>query len=238
VVAKLIDLQQTTYYPALRLDWSAWLYLRAKRLLDILLAGIALILLAPVFGAVAVAIKLDSPGPVIFRQTRVRGDQPLGTEHPEEHTFTFFKFRSMVHDADPSVHQQYTQALINGQAARQGNGLFKLTADKRITRVGRFLRRTSLDELPQLWNILRGDMSLVGPRPALPYEVRLYKPWHRARLSVTPGLTGLWQVAGRNRLSFDEMVDLDVTYARRRSLRLDAAIILGTIPAVLRGTGA
>ena len=237
MVARVLSLQRSTYIPVTRLSWSQRLYPWVKRLLDIILAGTALVLLAPVFALVAVAIKLDSPGPVIFRQQRVRGDQPLDAEHPEEHTFTFYKFRSMVHNADPSVHQKYVQAAIRGELKRESNGLYKLNGDKRITRVGRFLRRTSLDELPQLWNVLRGDMSLVGPRPAMPYEVGLYKPWHRARLSVTPGLTGLWQVAGRNRLSFDEMVEVDLVYVRRRSLRLDLAIILRTIPAVLAGTG-
>ncbi len=238
VVAKLQQLQRTTYLPAVALDTSDRLYLRVKRLCDVLVAGVALILLAPLFAVIAVAIKLDSPGPVIFRQQRVRGNQPADAEHPEKQTFTFFKFRSMTHNADSGVHRQYAQALINGQAARQGNGLYKLGNDKRITRVGHILRRTSLDELPQLWNILRGDMSLVGPRPALSYEVGVYKPWHKMRLGVTPGLTGLWQVAGRNQMTFDEMVDLDVAYVRRRSLALDLAILVKTIPAVLTGTGA
>ena len=237
VAVKLTHLHRTPYWPLARADCSHRLYLRAKRLVDVLAAGLGLILLSPLMAAIALAIKIESPGPVIFRQPRVRGDQPPGTRHPERRTFTFLKFRSMVHNADPSVHQKYVQSLIQGQATRQTNGLYKLD-DRRVTRVGRFLRRTSLDELPQLWNVLRGDMTLVGPRPALPYEVGLYKPWHRARLSVTPGLTGLWQVSGRNRLTFDEMVELDSAYARHRSLGLDLAILVKTLPAVLRGTGA
>ena len=237
MTAKLSSLQRSTYLPLLQLNWGQWLYPRAKRLLDVVVAGVALLLLTPVLAAIAVAIKLDSPGPVIFRQQRVRGDQPTDTEHPEENTFTFLKFRSMVHNVDCSAHRQYVEALISGQAARQGNGLYKLE-DKRITRVGRILRRTSLDELPQLWNVLRGDMSLVGPRPALPYEVRVYKPWHKERLSVTPGLTGLWQVAGRSKLNFDDMVRLDLTYVRERNLALDLKLLLKTFPAVLLGTGA
>ncbi len=216
MTAKLSSLQRSTYLPLFQLNWGQWVYLRAKRLLDVLVAGVALFLLTPVFAAIALAIKLDSPGPVIFRQQRVRGDQPANAEHPEQNTFTFLKFRSMVRNADCSTHQKYVESLINGQAARQQNGLYKLQ-DRRITRIGGLLRRTSLDELPQLWNVLRGDMSLVGPRPALPYEVRVYKPWHRERLCITPGLTGLWQVAGRSKLSFDEMVGLDVTYQAKLS---------------------
>jgi lipopolysaccharide/colanic/teichoic acid biosynthesis glycosyltransferase len=238
VTAKLPTLQSNAYWPLLQYDWNTWLNTRVKRAFDVVVAAVALVLLAPLFAAIAVAIKLDSPGPVIFRQQRVRGNQPADIEHPEENTFTFFKFRSMVANADAKVHQKYVQALISGQAARQGKGLYKLTQDKRITRVGAFLRRTSIDELPQLFNVLRGDMSLVGPRPALPYEVSVYKPWHCVRLSVTPGLTGLWQVEGRNKLTFDEMVRFDVTYARRHSLAMDASILIRTLPAVIGGTGA
>jgi exopolysaccharide biosynthesis polyprenyl glycosylphosphotransferase len=198
----------------------------AKRIMDIVLASIMLVAALPVMLLLAMAIKLDSPGPIIFRQTRVgRGGR----------RFTFYKFRSMYHNSDPQVHQQFVRNLINGNHSGK---IYKLAEDKRITRVGRFLRRTSLDELPQLWNVLKGDMSLVGPRPPIPYEVAEYKEWHKQRLTVTPGLTGLWQVTARSSVSFDEMVALDLEYVRRQSLALDIKILLLTIPAVLSGRGA
>ena len=143
----------------------------------------------------------------------------------------------MVADADPGVHQNLVTEYINGTGQKHGS-TYKLSNDRRVTRVGRFLRRTSLDELPQLLNVLRGDMSLVGPRPSLPYEVSQYRDRHRARLTVTPGLTGLWQVSGRSRLTFEEMVRLDIEYVQRRSLFLDLWILLRTLPAVLEGGGA
>ncbi|MBM3188819.1 MAG: sugar transferase, partial [Chloroflexi bacterium] len=173
--------------------------------MDLTIALLALIVLFPVMALIALAIVLDSPGPAIFRQKRVLGEQPLGAGRPEERTFEFLKFRTMYHNADQMVHQRYMHSLINGQAACGQQGLYKLGNDPRITRVGRFLRKTSLDELPQLVNVLCGEMSLVGPRPAIPYEVQQYKPWHLVRLSVKQGLTGLWQVTGRNHLTFDEM---------------------------------
>ncbi|MBN1402352.1 MAG: sugar transferase [Anaerolineae bacterium] len=215
-------------------------YLAAKRLLDIVVASILLILFAPLMLVIACAIALDSQGPIVFRQQRVRGEQPLGEPNPDEQQFTFLKFRTMYADADQAVHQHYVTELINGAAKRMGEGeqkLFKLNGDRRVTRVGRFLRKMSLDELPQLFNVLRGEMSLVGPRPAIPYEVRQYKRWHLRRLSVQQGLTGLWQVMGRNELSFDEMVQLDIEYAQRQSLWLDIKILLQTVPAVLRTRG-
>ena len=201
------------------------LYPVIKRLLDVLVAAIMLIVLAPVMAAVAIAIRLDSPGPIIFRQTRV------GKNH---RPFTFFKFRSMCHKADVSVHQAFVCSLINGKQTKT----YKMTADKRITRVGAFIRRTSLDELPQLFNILKGDMTLVGPRPPIPYEVAAYKDWHHRRLTVTPGLTGLWQVRGRSLVTFDEMVEMDIAYVGQRSLALDLALLVQTIPVVLSGRGA
>ncbi|MFH1086525.1 MAG: sugar transferase, partial [Chloroflexota bacterium] len=186
------------------------------------------------------AIALDSRGPVVFRQQRVRGEQDPATSQPTANCFEFLKFRTMCANADPSVHRHYVEQLIVGAAQQTENGdkkLYKLQNDRRITRVGGFLRKTSLDELPQLWNVLRGDMSLVGPRPAIPYEVQRYKPWHLGRLSVRGGLTGLWQVMGRNELPFDDMAQLDLEYARSRSLWLDVKILLATIPAVVRGRG-
>ena len=201
------------------------LYPAAKRLFDILIAGMMLIVLAPVMAIVALAIKLDSSGPVIFRQTRI------GKNH---RPFTFLKFRSMYDKADTKVHEQFVKSLINGSQTPA----YKLTTDKRITRVGAFIRETSLDELPQLFNVLRGDMSMVGPRPPIPYEVAEYKDWHHRRLAVEPGLTGFWQVQGRSLVSFDDMVKMDIAYIDQRSLSLDLALLVQTVPAVLSGRGA
>ena len=154
-----------------------------------------------------------------------------------------YKFRSMRCSADPAVHRQYVRSFIHNQAPGTGSGertqqLFKLAHDARVTRLGHLLRRTSLDELPQLINVLKGDMSLVGPRPALPYEVEEYQEWHKARLAPMPGLTGWWQVHGRSRVSFDEMVRMDIYYSEHCSLSLDAQILLSTPWAVLSGKGA
>jgi exopolysaccharide biosynthesis polyprenyl glycosylphosphotransferase len=193
-----------------------------KRLLDITLVVLAapwVLLLAAV---IALVVRLDSPGPVIFRQTRVG----RSGRH-----FTVYKFRTMVQDAEARRSELADRNEADGP-------LFKIRHDPRVTRVGGFLRRYSLDEWPQLWNILVGDMSWVGPRPPTPDEVERYEPWHRRRLEVTPGLTGLWQVLGRSDTSFDEMVRLDIYYAESWSIGLDLRIILQTIPAVLAGRGA
>lgn len=203
-----------------------------KRVMDIAGSSLALIFCAPVFVAITIAIKVSSKGPVLFRQQRVG-------QHGQ--CFTFLKFRSMYCNNDASAHKEYVKKLIAGQATREpsngnGDGVYKLTSDKRITRVGKFLRRTSLDELPQFVNVLKGDMSLVGPRPAIPYEVAAYQTWHRRRvLEVKPGITGLWQVNGRNRIKFDEMVRLDLQYAKSWSPWLDFKILFRTPRAVLRG---
>ena len=203
-----------------------------KRAMDIAGSSLALILCAPVFMIIALIIKASSKGPVFFRQQRVG-------QHGK--CFTFLKFRSMYIDNDPSAHKEYVKKLIAGEATREpsngnGDGVYKLTNDKRITRVGKFLRRTSLDELPQFVNVLTGDMSLVGPRPAIPYEVTSYETWHRRRvLEVKPGITGLWQVNGRNRIKFDEMVRLDLQYAKQWSPWLDIKILMRTPRAVFRG---
>jgi lipopolysaccharide/colanic/teichoic acid biosynthesis glycosyltransferase len=217
-------------------------YLGAKRLLDVLVAGSALVLSLPLFLLIAIAIKLDSPGPVIFRQKRVRGNQDPNTPHLEENVFDFFKFRSMYVDSDHEIHRRYVTQYINGHSGANNGSrnkpLYKMRNDPRITRVGRFLRRTSLDELPQFINILTGEMTLVGPRPALPYEVAQYDLHHRQRLLAQAGLTGLWQVSGRTTLSFDEMIALDVEYAQKRSVELDLKILLRTLPAILSRNGA
>jgi len=193
-----------------------------RRLFDVVFASLALLVLLPVLVAIAILIRLDSPGSVLFVQRRVGKN---GTEFP------FYKFRSMRRDAE-----DLRPALVEINEA--SGPLFKIRRDPRITRVGRFLRRWSLDELPQLINILRGEMSLVGPRPALPCEVETYTSLERERLLVTPGLTGLWQVSGRSDLSFEESIALDLDYIRRRTLILDLLIVLRTFPAVLGGKGA
>jgi len=177
---------------------------------------------------------LTSRGPILFRQQRIG-------EHGT--AFTFLKFRSMYVNNDASKHKEYVRQLIAGEAAKHtngaGEGIFKLTNDPRITPVGNFLRRTSLDELPQFINVLRGDMSLVGPRPPVPYEVEAYATWHRRRLlEAKPGITGLWQVEGRSRVGFDDMVRLDLRYARNCSPWLDLKILVQTPKAVIAGNGA
>lgn len=209
--------------------------LRIKQVIDLVGSSLILVLCIPLFLVIALAIKASSKGPVFFRQQRVG-------QHGQ--SFTFLKFRSMRINNDDSVHQEYVKKLIAGEAeSRKSDGkgeqIFKLTNDTRVTRVGKFLRKTSLDELPQLLNVLKGDMSLVGPRPALPYEVAAYQTWHRRRvLQVKPGITGLWQVTGRSTVKFDEMVRLDLRYATSWSPLLDIKILLRTPRAVIWGAGA
>lgn len=204
-----------------------------KRGMDIVLSFILLVLFLPVFAFIAVLVKLSSPGPVFFKQIRVG--------HLMK-PFTMYKFRSMHATADPKVHQDYVSWFIttsNQTPSQRKSDVFKLTNDTRITPIGGVIRRTSLDELPQLWNVLTGDMSLVGPRPPLPYELQQYKPWHRGRLlKAKPGITGLWQVVGRSRTTFDEMVRLDLRYAGTQSLWTDIKILLATPKAVISGKGA
>ncbi len=202
-----------------------------KRILDIVGSLTGLIIFAPFLIVIAALVKLSSPGPVLFRQER------LGLYGRR---FIFLKFRTMFVNNDPSVHQKYVKDLITaGKNGEEGNGVFKITNDSRITPIGRLLRKSSLDELPQFLNVLRGDMSLVGPRPPIPYEVREYDQWHLARIiEVKPGITGLWQVRGRSSTSFDEMTRLDIRYCREWSLWLDLKIIALTPWAVLSGKGA
>lgn len=193
-----------------------------KRAIDVIVSGFGLVVLSPLAALVALAIRLETPGPVFFRQTRIgRHGTP----------FTCYKFRSMTRDAERE------RAALEERNEASGP-LFKIRDDPRLTRVGRVIRRLSVDEAPQLWNVLLGDMSLVGPRPPLPEEVARYEDWHRRRLESAPGLTGLWQVSGRSELTFDEMVMLDLYYAENWSLGLDLQILLRTFPTVLRGTGA
>lgn len=204
-----------------------------KRGMDVVLSALLLILLLPLFSLIAVLVKISSPGPAFFKQTRVG--------HLMK-PFTMYKFRTMYADADHSAHYYYVSWFITASDkgdAKDKASFFKLTNDDRITPIGRLLRRTSLDELPQLWNVLIGDMSLVGPRPPLPYELQQYRPWHRRRLlEAMPGITGLWQVVGRSRTTFDEMVRLDLRYARTMSLWSDIKILLATPVAMVTGKGA
>jgi lipopolysaccharide/colanic/teichoic acid biosynthesis glycosyltransferase len=224
--------KEKLYPDVVKRDESRQLPQALKRTIDLLGSALGLILLSPVLVVIALAIKLSSPGPVLFRQKRIgRYGVP----------FTCLKFRSMHIGNDPRIHIEYVKRLIgaNASAAETNGRVYKITADPRLTRVGRFLRKTSLDELPQFLNVLRGDMSMVGPRPPIPYELEVYDVWHRRRLlEVRPGITGLWQVSGRSRISFDDMVRLDLRYAKAWSLWLDFQILLRTPRAVFSGDGA
>lgn len=224
-----------TLYPDLsRKEESRRFALGVKRSMDIVGSAAALLVMSPVLAAVAVAIKLTSKGSVLFKQER------LGQYGRK---FTVLKFRSMRTDCDAKIHQEYVSQFIAGKVDSDTQGgkkpVFKIQEDPRVTPVGRFLRKTSLDEFPQFWNVLVGHMSLVGPRPPVPYEYKAYDLWHRRRvLEIKPGITGLWQVKGRSRTRFDEMVRLDLKYARIWSIGLDVKILLQTPGAVLTGDGA
>ncbi|HEX8837409.1 MAG TPA: sugar transferase [Candidatus Acidoferrum sp.] len=206
-----------------------------KRAIDVLGSAFLLLILSPLLAIIAIAIKLSSRGPVIFRQERLG---QFGSK------FRCLKFRTMYVNNDPKIHQEYVQRFINGQAdtSHKESGkpaVYKIKNDSRVTTMGRLLRKTSLDELPQFWNVLMGEMSLVGPRPSLPYEFEIYDIWHRRRvLEVKPGVTGLWQVSGRSRTCFDDMVRLDLRYSQSWSIWLDVKILLQTPGAVLSGDGA
>jgi lipopolysaccharide/colanic/teichoic acid biosynthesis glycosyltransferase len=209
----------------------------ACRALDIAVSAVLLLVLSPVFLALAIAIRLDSSGRAIYRQRRVGRDQE---------PFTVNKFRTMHSGAGHETHREFVIGLIAARelapgethAQRDESNFFKMANDTRVTNVGRFLRKSSLDELPQLWNVLRGDMSLVGPRPPIPYEVEHYPPHWFDRFAVKPGMTGLWQVNGRSELGLEEMIALDVEYARTRSLWLNVKILARTVPVVFAGRGA
>ncbi|MGC2831396.1 MAG: sugar transferase [Candidatus Acidiferrum sp.] len=206
-----------------------------KRAIDVLGSASLLLILSPLLAVIAVAIRLTSKGPVIFQQER------LGQYGSR---FKCLKFRTMYMNNNPKVHQEFIQQFIAGQTgggnADQGKPVvYKITNDSRVTPIGRFLRKTSLDEFPQFWNVLRGDMSLVGPRPSLPYEFEVYDIWHRRRvLEIKPGVTGLWQVSGRSRTCFDDMVRLDLRYSQSWSIWLDIRILFATPRAVFSGDGA
>ena len=203
----------------------------AIRALDLVISAVSLVALMPLLLVIAAVIRLESPGPAIFRQRRLgRSLEP----------FTVYKFRTMRDGVSHDAHQSFVLSLIRGETSESSNGrpYFKLSKDSRVTGVGRVLRRSSLDELPQLWNVLRGDMSLVGPRPPIPYEVDAYPPAWMARFAVKPGVTGAWQVSGRSLLSLEEMIALDLNYIQHRSVKLNLSILLRTIPTVLGARGA
>jgi len=204
-------------------------YLRAKRLLDIVFTVLILLPLCVFLVIIAVLVRLDSKGPAFFRQRRV------GLNGIE---FDVFKFRSMYVNCDDSVHREAIKQYMNGAALNgDENNLYKLVDDPRVTRVGRFIRKTSIDELPQFFNVLRGEMTLVGPRPPLPYEVEVYSLHDELRLYGKPGLTGTWQVYGRSRVTFNEMVEMDIAYLQQQSIWQDLKLIALTLPVMLQGRG-
>jgi lipopolysaccharide/colanic/teichoic acid biosynthesis glycosyltransferase len=212
---------------------SRAIYPAVKRACDVVGSASLLLLLSPLLLLIAVLVRLNSRGPVLFRQKRVGH---------KERPFTMLKFRTMYVEADHTLHQRFVSSFItasNTATVSTEDAPFKLSDDPRVTRIGAVLRKTSADELPQLWNVLKGEMSLVGPRPPLDYEVERYAPWHRRRvMDVKPGVTGLWQVKGRSRTTFDQMVRLDLQYAKTCSLWSDVKILCATPVAVISGKGA
>jgi lipopolysaccharide/colanic/teichoic acid biosynthesis glycosyltransferase len=245
----MADLQQPLYLPDLTLVrttvWEQYPtspvarqdrpYLWMKRVLDISIAGLTMILLLPLLILVAFLIVLDSPGPALFIQERMGYDAC----HRKQKSFRMLKFRSMYSNSDQSVHQKLVAELVNNPDRSVEHGtLVKLSNDERVTRVGRILRRTSLDEIPQLWNVLRGEMSLVGPRPVPLYEVAEYGARHMRRLGAVPGITCLWQVELRGQSGIEDMVRLDVQYIEQQSIWLDVRILLSTVSVVVSGHGA
>ena len=210
-------------------------YLAVKRLFDVAVSLTSLVVLSPLLVFLATLIKVHSEGPAFFVQERVGWDEHMRIGR----IFRLYKFRTMRTNSDPGLHREHVASLIkNNSAPASVGGSLKMANDRRITGLGRILRKSSLDELPQLINVLKGDMSLVGPRPALPYEVELYQEWHRRRLEARPGLTGWWQVKGRSRVAFDEAVRMDIYYVDHRSLALDLKILFLTPWAVISGRGA
>ncbi len=231
VVERVLPVTPTLWIAADASRFSGWQG-RLKRAIDLSLSLLAITILSPFLLVIAALIKWTSPGPVFFVQERLGRDG---------RSFRFYKFRTMRYRSDDAIHRQFAAMFINGDArgCRPGKSgkVYKLTDDPRVTRIGAFLRKSSMDELPQLFNIVRGEMSFVGPRPPISYEIEHYQPWHKERLKVTPGLTGLWQVSGRSNVPFDEMVRLDVHYINNWSLVLDCRILLKTLPVVIQGTG-
>jgi lipopolysaccharide/colanic/teichoic acid biosynthesis glycosyltransferase len=221
-------------------------YYAVKELFGRVLSAIILVLTSPLLLLIAILIKLDSPGPILFAQTRVGAQRRRinGKLEWYRKDFRFYKFRTMIHNADPAIHKAYVQALIMNDEAKMAEiqqcqtPIRKLIKDPRITRVGRYLRKISLDELPQFYNVVRGEMSIIGPRPAIPYEVDVYQPWQLGRLHAKPGITGLQQVTVRCITSFDEQVRYDLEYIRRQSLLMDIQILIATPLAIFRTRGA
>ncbi len=227
--------------PTVQTRSASTTYLLTKRGFDLAVSTALLILLSPLFALVAVLIKLDSRGGVFFAQDRMgaRWVDNSDDEGWKPQEFQILKFRSMVQNADQSIHESHIRAFVNGSLDQETDDRnFKLDNDSRITRMGKLIRRTSIDELPQLINVMKGEMSLVGPRPVPIYEVEGYQPRHFERLHALPGITGYWQVQGRSQVSFEEMVGMDIWYVRNASFWLDLKILAMTLPAVLRGKGA
>ena len=224
------SLEDTT---GLSIRRQSWFEKTVKRSIDVGVSLLVLVFGLPFFLAIAILIKITSSGPVFFKQRRVGCDGS---------TFILYKFRTMMQGFDDSAHREFTKNFINGHGMHSsldhnGDNVYKLTDDPRVTGIGGFLRRVSLDELPQFINILMGEMSIVGPRPSLPYEYDCFKDWHKLRVKVKPGLTGLWQVSGRSTVTFDEMVKLDLYYIESWTLLMDIKIMFKTLPVMLAGTG-
>lgn len=206
-------------------------YIFVKRMLDFVLALFAITVLGLPMLVIAIGIRISSPGPIFYRQKRIgKNGKP----------FAMLKFRSMQVQNDPDLHKQYVQKLIRENTAPSalGKNSLKIVGDPRITGMGKYLRKFSLDELPQFFNVLKGEMSVVGPRPSLPYEVEVYEEWHKQRLNILPGITGLWQVTARNTVAFDEMVRIDLEYMQSMNLWLDLKIIILTPIEMILGKGA
>jgi len=248
MVAKSERLLQKTNLPSgLVLEsQKTTIYYFTKRVIDIIVSLVALIILFPFMLLVALLIRLDSPGPVIFTQKRITTMRKKVNDayQWERAEFSFYKFRTMKHNADSSLHKAYVKALIEHDDQtlidinKMDTKIKKLTHDPRVTRLGHILRRSSIDELPQFWNVLKGDMSLVGPRPAIPYEMDFYKPWYFRRFETKPGLTGLWQVVARCSIDFDGMVNLDIEYIEKQCLFEDLKIVFMTPVAIFLHRGA
>jgi lipopolysaccharide/colanic/teichoic acid biosynthesis glycosyltransferase len=212
-----------------------------KRALDLIGAAVLLVVLSPLFAIVGLAIKLTSSGPVFFVQDRIGAKRSVehGRERWESTVFPAFKFRSMYADTNQSSHKEYIKGFVNGDVVENETGpKFKMTSDPRVTPAGAVIRRTSIDELPQLINVLRGEMSLVGPRPVPTYEIEDYSSWHFERFNALPGITGYWQIYGRGRVPFEEMMNMDIYYVRNGTLWLDLKLLLLTLPAVISTKGA
>lgn len=221
------------YRDGLRFRERVWAEKLIKRFIDVIASLLVIVVGFPFFLAIALLIKLTSKGPVFFSQERVGEKGEI---------FTLFKFRTMRLNSDDAIHREFTRRFIEGRLSNSAvdekpSVVYKLADDPRVTPVGAFLRKTSLDEFPQFLNVLRGDMTIVGPRPPLAYEIEHYQDWHKLRLAVKPGLTGLWQVSGRSSVPFNEMVMLDLYYIEHWSLLLDFKIMLRTIPVMLFGSG-